>query len=111
VNRKFQLVEPKSERSPRTVVLPDIIVQVLRQHRANQLRERLIAGGSWTESGFVFTTPKGTPMDASNVNKRFKALLKAAGHRSFKRGRGARAWGFGLNSEAMATGSENPLAT
>jgi integrase len=27
----------------------------------------------------VFTTPIGTPLDASNVNKRFKALLKAAG--------------------------------
>jgi integrase len=71
--------EPKSDRSRRAIVLPEVTVRVLRQHRASQLRERLIAGDRWIDSGFVFTTPIGTPLDASNVNKRFKALLKAAG--------------------------------
>ena len=43
------------------------------------MEERLIAGSAWQETGLVFTTPIGTPLDKANMGKRFKATLKRAG--------------------------------
>ena len=74
-----RLVEPKSERSRRTIALPAVTVTALRGHRVRQLEARLAAGPSWLDQGFVFTTPVGTPLDPCNLNKHFKALLAAAG--------------------------------
>jgi integrase len=78
-NGKLRLVEPKSERSRRSVSLPNFAVAALRQHRASQLQDRLAAGGSWQETGFVFTSSIGTPLEGSNVWKAFRALLDRAG--------------------------------
>ena len=44
-----------------------------------QKRERLLAGPDWTETGFVFTTRRGTPIEASNLTKVFKSVLRSAG--------------------------------
>jgi integrase len=74
-----QLVEPKSVRSRRVVMLPAVTVSALRAQRKRQLKARLMAGAEWHEQGFVFTTPIGTPADPYNLHKRFKGLLKSAG--------------------------------
>lgn len=79
VDSKLVLVEPKSDRSRRTVPLPATTVRALRSHRARQLQERLLAGTRWQETGFVFTTSIGTPCDPHSVRRRYKAALKAAG--------------------------------
>ena len=72
------LTEPKSERSRRTLPLPQFAVKALRAHRARQLQARLLAGSRWKETGHVFTTSIGTPMDASRVSKLFRKALKKA---------------------------------
>lgn len=74
----WQLVEPKSERSRRSISLPDVAAKALRLHRQKQLEDRLLAGPRWTEHDFVFTTRTGTPLDPWNVSKAFKRLLKSA---------------------------------
>ena len=79
VDGKLTLKEPKSEKSRRTLPLPAALVPALRAHRTRQNLERLAAGGQWVDSGLVFTTPKGTPLEPSNVLKRFKAVLEGAG--------------------------------
>jgi len=79
VGKQWQLVEPKSERSRRTIALPRVAVVALRAHRVRQKRERLLAGGDWKEAGFVFTTQIGTPLDPINLTKTFKRLLRVAG--------------------------------
>ena len=81
VNRTLQRVEPKSARSRRTIAIPDFALKALREHRARQLEERLLAGSRWKETGSVFTTTIGTPLDPDNVNRNFKPLLEAAGLR------------------------------
>jgi integrase len=63
--RGKQLTEPKSDRSRRTLPLPEFAVEALRAHRARQLQARLIAGSRWQDTGHVFTTSIGTPMDGS----------------------------------------------
>jgi len=43
-----------------------------------QENERCLAGSKWQETGFVFTTSIGTPIDARSVIRRFHAVLKAS---------------------------------
>ena len=74
----LRAAEPKSARSRRTVTLPAIVGTALRAHRARQLEERMVAGGRWQDSGLVFTTTIGTPLDARNLHRVFKAMLVSA---------------------------------
>lgn len=71
--------EPKSARGRRTITLPRIVAAALRKHRTRQLQERLISGERWNDSGLVFTTEAGAPLDGCNINRTFKAVLRRAG--------------------------------
>jgi len=72
VGKRWELVDPKSERSRRTLVMPEVVSTALRAHRVRQLEERLLAGSRWHETGFVFTTRTGDPIDACNLMKAFR---------------------------------------
>ncbi|HVF20362.1 MAG TPA: site-specific integrase [Mycobacteriales bacterium] len=75
----LQLVEPKSERSRRTLPMPSIVVEALRAHRVQQAQDRLAAGSMWHDSGLVFTSVIGTALEPRNVTRRFKDLAETAG--------------------------------
>lgn len=79
IDSKLQLVEPKSARSRRTIVLPDIVRDALRAHRVRQAEQRLGVGAEWEETGFVFTTALGRPLNDSNVTHMFQRHLARAG--------------------------------
>ena len=79
VNGVYSLVEPKTPRSRRTIVLPEVVVSALRAHQGRQLLQKLEAGPYWEEWGLVFTTPQGKPLDCHNVSRGFKTLLKKTG--------------------------------
>jgi integrase len=79
VGKTWELVEPKSERSRRTLVMPEVVSTALRAHRVTQLQERLLAGSRWSETGFVFTTRTGTPLEARNLIRAFNAVLRDTG--------------------------------
>jgi integrase len=79
VNGKLELLEPKTERSRRTVVLPEIAVAALRAHRTRQRMERLVAGSRWVDTGHVFATSVGTALDAAAVTRSLQRLLVRAG--------------------------------
>jgi integrase len=51
------------------------------EHRERQHAERERAANLWHESGFVFTTVLGHPLDGSSVTHRFQKLVAAAGLR------------------------------
>lgn len=74
-----QLVETKTERSRRTLVMPPIVISALRSHRARQAMERLAAGEQWVDLDLVFPSAKGTLADGPNVTHRFHRLLQRAG--------------------------------
>jgi integrase len=74
-----QLVEPKTERSRRTLAMPPMIASALKDHHTRQDQERAAAGKRWVENGLVFTTPIGTPLDGTAVTKGFHRLLERAG--------------------------------
>ncbi|HET9118042.1 MAG TPA: site-specific integrase [Pseudonocardiaceae bacterium] len=71
--------ETKTDDSTRVVALPGQCVRALRRHRAQQAADRLAAGDRWTDSGLVFTTRKGTPLEPGNINRTFDTLVKRAG--------------------------------
>ncbi len=79
VKGKLQLVEPKTPGSRRALPVPPSVVLALREHRRNQLEERLAVGPLWQDSGLVFTTTIGTPPDATNVVRHCRAILDRAG--------------------------------
>ena len=78
VRATLRFTEPKSQRSRRTITLPSVVTTALRQHLTNQKKERLRAGSDWKDSGLIFTTPIGTPLDTRNVHREFKSALAAA---------------------------------
>jgi integrase len=78
VDGKLAFVEPKSEKSRRTVTLPALTLQTLKRHATRQKKERLLAGGDWVNSGLVFTSTIGTALDERNVRRDFKNLLTKA---------------------------------
>ncbi|MGH2407135.1 MAG: tyrosine-type recombinase/integrase [Candidatus Limnocylindrales bacterium] len=69
------LLEPKSDRSRRTVMLPEVVTAGLRAHRTRQPMEQLVAGSRWVDSGHVFTSTIGTPLHGSTVTRAFQAAL------------------------------------
>ena len=84
VDKQRQIIELKTERSRRTLALPDQIVSVLRTHCTKQKEQRLAAGARWQDTGFVFTTPYGRPRDGCNTTRDFKRLLTSAGLPPFR---------------------------
>jgi integrase len=77
INGELKTTEVKTERSRRSINLAKPTVTALKQHKAAQKRERLVSP-AWTETGYVFTTGLGTPLDPRNVAKQFESnCLKA----------------------------------
>lgn len=66
--------KPKNAGSGRRTPLSPAAVDVLRRQRKAQAAERL-AAPTWSDTGRVFTTPIGTPLDADNVRKQWQQLL------------------------------------
>jgi integrase len=71
--------ETKTKRSRRTIGLPQLAAEALRALQKSQARERALAGQAWQDTGLVFTTHRGTALDAGNVRKMFKRVCHAAG--------------------------------
>lgn len=70
----------KTEKSRRTMVLPQVCLKALLAHRVRQLEERLKAGDRWSNAhDLVFTTKTGGPLDPRNVLRSFHAVLVTAG--------------------------------
>jgi len=77
VNGKLQLLEPKTQKSRRMIVLPDFVKEALRKHLVR--RQMISQSLSWKESGLVFTSDLGTPIFPRNLVRHFKFKLKEAG--------------------------------
>lgn len=71
--------ETKTRKSRRTIALPKQVVDVLEEHLRWQKQERESKGKEWSETGLVFTTRSGEQLDAANVRRDFKAIVKRAG--------------------------------
>ncbi len=68
--------DTKTEKSRRTLAMPELVADVLRRRHRDQAADKAKAGSSWTEHGLVFTTTLGTALDAANVRRGFRSALK-----------------------------------
>jgi integrase len=75
----FEFRPPKTHRSRRPVALATVTVSALREHRRQQLEQRLVLGSAYRDHGLVFATPLGTPLDPSNLRRAWAGIVKAAG--------------------------------
>jgi integrase len=71
----------KSRAGKRGIGLPDELIGLLKQHAAEQARERVRAADLWQDTGYVFTTPTGAPLNPRSDWTEWKALLDVAGMR------------------------------
>ena len=78
IGKEIVIKEPKTERSRRTLALTPSLVTALVAHRDRQEFERKSAGKDWQETGLVFTSTIGTPLDARNLTREYKRHLVAA---------------------------------
>ena len=75
----WTIVEPKTARSRRVVVLGEVGTERARRHRANQAEHRLRAGDEWIDNDLVFPNRFGKPMLPANLLIRsFHPLLAKA---------------------------------
>jgi integrase len=79
IGDRLVISEPKTARSRRTIPLSPAVVALLRKHRTAQKAERLRAANQWRDSGLVFTTEFGGPVDPRNLLRVIEVAAKAAG--------------------------------
>jgi integrase len=77
VSGKLRRRLPKTNSSIRTLPVPALLLEVLRQHRIQQDNQR--TNEHWQEHGLVFSSSVGTLMEPGNLHRRFKIVLKRAG--------------------------------
>jgi integrase len=70
--------ETKTRAGRRVVGIPADVAQALKDHRADQQREREHAGDQWHDEGWVFANSFGRPVHPRTDHDEWKALLKAA---------------------------------
>ena len=58
----WQLLEPKTPKSRRTVPLPAVALDALKLHRKRQAAEQLAAGASYERHGLIFADQHGAPL-------------------------------------------------
>lgn len=76
---RLLLQEPKTERSKRTIPLPESLVAILREHQARQNSEKSFFGETYQDHGLIFCTEQGDPIDPRNFTRLWDHLLKQAG--------------------------------
>ena len=66
--------ETKTKRSRRTLELPALCVDALREHRQRQLAQRIRMGQRWVDNDLVFASRYGTELDAANVRRALRTV-------------------------------------
>ncbi|MEU7160618.1 tyrosine-type recombinase/integrase [Streptomyces chrestomyceticus] len=70
--------DPKGRRRRQTLPLPVMCVAPLRWQRMRQVAMRERAGQKWEETGYVFTTRTGRPIEPRNLYRSFTRVAKNA---------------------------------
>lgn len=74
-----QVVEPKTPRSRRLIALDAGTVGALHDHQARQGAERHRAAEVWEDTGYVFTSEDGRPIDPDRITHLFGLAVTASG--------------------------------
>jgi integrase len=75
----LELGTPKTRSAARSIALPALAMQHLRQLRASQGEMRHLAGDAWQQGQFVFTDALGRPLQVNALQRQFTSVIDAAG--------------------------------
>ncbi|WP_329315768.1 tyrosine-type recombinase/integrase [Streptomyces sp. NBC_01262] len=81
INIRRETKDTKSRAGKRPIGLPEELLKLLKEHKAEQARERATARDLWTDNGYVFTSPTGEALNPNTDYHNWKKLLKSAGVR------------------------------
>jgi integrase len=73
--------EPKTAAAKREIPLLPEVVQELKKHKVRQNEEKLFFGQAYEDTGLVFASETGKPIDPRTFLKKHKAILERAGLR------------------------------
>lgn len=76
IDKEWQLKPVKIDRSNRLVIIPDVVVNILRQHKLWQKKNRILFGPDYYHSDHVNTWPDGRPILTEYITKQFKKFIK-----------------------------------
>ena len=79
IDSQLQLVPTKTEESEREIRLPAVVASALAAHLERRAQEKASQGEDWVETGRVFTTTKGTMLDARNMLRDYYRLRDLSG--------------------------------
>jgi integrase len=79
LGRQILRREVKTETSEAPLPMPELCSTALKLRRQQQDRDRQRAEPNWTETGLVFTTRYGTPIEPRNFNRSFDRRIARAG--------------------------------
>ncbi|MFI6579158.1 tyrosine-type recombinase/integrase [Nocardiopsis sp. NPDC050513] len=68
--------DTKTKKSRWTLALPEPVVEALRARKDIQETDRKVAGKKWEENRLVFCSQVGTKLDAANVRRGFRAIIR-----------------------------------
>ncbi len=72
------LSETKTRRGRRTFARPAIAAEAIRRRQVQQREQRRAFGPGWHDDELVFTTSRGRPVDARNVQRSFRPMVRKA---------------------------------
>lgn len=79
LEQRFVEGEPKTRKSEREIMLPQITIEALQRHRTQQQEALARAGIKWREQGLVFCDKRGNFIHSMTTLNRFRRLLDKAG--------------------------------
>ena len=71
--------DTKTKSSRRSVNIPEQMTPLIMEQKKFQEADRRYLGAAWVNSGFIFTTKLGTPIEPRNLLREFKGLCHEAG--------------------------------
>jgi integrase len=76
VNGSLASLPTKTRRSKRTVPLPELCVRALNEYQDAQHHLRIEQGLAWVDTGYLFTTRHGTPIEPRNLTRMFAQICE-----------------------------------
>ncbi|MCA1831998.1 MAG: site-specific integrase, partial [Actinobacteria bacterium] len=77
--RGLEFSDPKTDRARRTIAIPPVLVEALREHHRDQTARKLLAGSAWHDDDLVCELGNGSPIDPSEFTRKFAAIADKAG--------------------------------
>jgi integrase len=78
ITERMEFKAPKNDRS-RTISMPETLSAILKSHRAEQAKERLLMGAAYKSEDLVFAHAGGSPVDPWNFGRAVLDCIKRAG--------------------------------